>query len=350
MRIGLLLLIILLAVGPLAFPTVRAAPPPTLQRFPSAGKSSLQAGANTTFSWTLGQDISEFLFYYDVTGDIVDVNINDAPYWQSLTGRGWRFCDGCQFSAGTYDVTVSAPFNAAQFYVAFYAVPQAPVDFAGFIPVNSNEPFSEFGADFSSSSGNYTFVLGAAGGTYDFFIDNMLNATVTESTILKLHLGEGFHRLSVDATGAGADVTWTVEIQGEGSQPKLEAAIVYPGSGGCNATLNPESGQSVCVAGVKATPSDGGSPTITYAWTASGGELNSTSSQWVQWTAPPGVATFTLAVHASAPGYLPGSYSVGVQVVPEFPSFVMPLLLVLGLTFAAVARRRSRNPAVYQSA
>ena len=143
MRIGLLLLIILLAVGPLAFPTVRAAPPPALQRFPSAGKSSLEAGGNITFSWALGQDISEFLFYYDVTGDVVDVNINDTPYWPSLTGRGWRFCDGCQFGAGTYDVMVTAPFDAVQFYVAFYAVPQAPVDFAGFIPVGS----SELGAD-----------------------------------------------------------------------------------------------------------------------------------------------------------------------------------------------------------
>jgi hypothetical protein len=140
MRISLLLLIILLAIAPLAFPTVRAAPPPTLQRFPSSGRSSLQAGGNMTFSWPLAQGISEFLFYYDVTGDVVDVNINDAPFWQSLTGRGWRFCDGCQFSAGTNDVTVSAPFDAAQFYVAIYLVPQAPVDFAGFIPVDSAEP------------------------------------------------------------------------------------------------------------------------------------------------------------------------------------------------------------------
>ena len=211
----------------------------------------------------------------------------------------------------------------------------------------SSEPTrSEFGADFSSTSGNYTFVLGAAGGTYDFFIDNMLNATVTETTTLKLHLAEGFHSLAVDATGTGADVTWTVDIQGEGSQPKLEAAIVYPQSGGCNATLNPQEGQSTCVAGVSATPSDGGSPTITYVWTVSGGELNSTSSQWVQWTAPPGVATFTLTVQASATGYLPGSYSMSVRVVPEFPMFVVPLLLMLGLGFAAIARRRPRDPGV----
>jgi hypothetical protein len=220
------------------------------------------------------------------------------------------------------------------------------VDFAGFITANSEpEAFSEFGVLFPPSS-NYTMVLGASGGSYDFYIDNALSATVTESTTLTLHLEEGFHKLAVDASGIGADVTWTVDIQEGASQPKLEVAILYPKSGGCNATLNPESGQSVCIAGVKVTPSDGGSPTITYVWTASGGELNSTSSQWVQWTAPPGVATFTLTVEASATGYLPGSYSVSVQVVPEFPMFVAPLLLMLGLGFAAIARRRPRDPAV----
>ena len=296
-----------------------------------------------TFSWALGQDISEFLFYYDVTGDVVDVNIDDVPYWQSLIGRGWRFCDGCQFNAGTHDVMVSAPFDAAQFYVAFYVVPQAPVDFAGFIPVDAIEPFSEFGAVFSSSSGNYTFVLAAAGGTYDFFIDDTLEATVTGTTTLTLDLGGAFHRFAVDATGESADVTWTVEIQGP---PKLEVAIVNPQSSGCNATLNPESGQSGCVVSAVATPSDGGSPTITYLWTASGGEFNSTSSQWVQWTAPPGVATFTLTVQASATGYVSGSDSLSVQVVPEFPSFVVPLLLMLILGFATMGQRRSRNPAV----
>jgi hypothetical protein len=298
-----------------------------------------------TFSWALGEDISEFLFYYDVTGDVIDVYIDDASYWQSLTGRGWRFCDGCEFSAGTHDVVASAPFGAAEFYIVFYAVPQPPVDFAGFIPADSIQAFSEFGALFPSTS-NYTMVLGAAGGSYDFFIDDTSSATVTESTTLTLFLEEGFHRLAVDATGIGADVTWTLGIQEGAPQPKLEVVILYPKSGGCNVTLNPESGRSVCVAGVNVTPSDGGSPTITYLWTASGGELNSTSSQWVQWTAPPGVATFTLTVQARATGYLPGSYSMSVQVVPEFPTFVAPLLLMLGLGFVAIARRRPRDSAV----
>jgi len=300
-----------------------------------------------TFSWVLRRDVSEFLFYYDVTGDVLEVYIDDMPYWWALTGRGWRFCDGCEFSAGTYDVTVFAPFEnieATEFYIVFYKVPQPPVEFAGFIPADSSEAISEFGVLFPPSSANYTLVLSATGGGYDFFIDDTLEATVLETTTLSLDLGGDsstqFHRLAAYATGVGTDVTWTVEIQGP---PKLDVAIVYPESGGCDTILNPESGQSVCVAGAIATPSDGGSPTITYQWTKSGGELNYTSSQWVEWTAPPGVARFTLTVEASAPGYVSGSDSLSVQVVPEFPSFVAPLLLMLALGFAAMAQRRSPN-------
>jgi hypothetical protein len=256
-------------------------------------------------------------------------------------GKGWRFCDGCEFGAGTHDVTVYAPFEATEFYLGFYVVPQPPVDFAGLVPAGSVQPFSEFVVLFPPSSTNHTLVLGAAGGSYDFFIDDTLEATVTGTTTLTLDLGGAFHRFAVDATGESADVTWTVEIQGP---PKLDVIIVYPPSGGCNATLNPESGQSACVAGAAASPSDGGTPTITYLWTASGGEFNSTSSRWVRWTAPPGVATFTLTVRASAAGYVSGSDSLSVQVVPEFPSFVVPLLLMLILGFAAMAQRRPRNP------
>lgn len=348
MKIGLLLLITLLTIGLFAFPIAKANPPTALQRFPSVGKSSLEPEGNMTFSWTLGHDVSEFLLYYDVTGgvesfDVLDVEIDGTLYWQSLTGKGWRFCDGCQYSAGTYDVTVYTPAEATgpiEFYIGFYVVPQPPVNFAGLVPASSVQPFSEFVVLFPPSSTNHTLVLGAAGGSYDFFIDDTPEATVTGTTTLTLDLGGAFHRFAVDATGESADVTWTVEIQGP---PKLEVTIAYPQSGGCNAPLNPESGQSVCVVGAVATPSDGGSPTITYLWTASGGELNSTSSQWVRWTAPPGVATFTLTVQASAPGYVSGSDSLSVQVVPEFPSVAVPLLLVLLLSFIALTQERSRK-------
>jgi hypothetical protein len=312
--------------------------------------SSVEPGGNMTFSWALTKDLQEFLLYYDVAGgagssDMIDVYINyvAVPRGQSLVGKGWIFCDGCQLNAGTYEVAVLAsPENTGpvQFYIAFCAVPQPPVDFAGFIPVNSTQPFSEFGVLFPPSSTNYTLILGATGASYDFFINYTLMANVTETTTLSLDLGGRFQRFAVEATGASADVTWTVQIQ---VPPKLEVAIVNPQSGGCNATLNPQSGQSVCVAGAVATPSDGGNPTITYLWTANGGKLNSTSGQWVQWTAPAGVANFTLTVEASAPGYVSGSDNFKLQVAPEFPAFVTPLLLTLVLGLAAIAQRRSRK-------
>jgi hypothetical protein len=349
MRTGLVSLILLLIMGPFAFPVAEASPPMALQRFPSVGESSVEPGGNMTFSWALTKDLSEFLLYYDVAGpagssDMMDVYINyvAVPRGQSLVGKGWIFCDGCQLDAGTYDVAVLAsPGNTGpiQFYIALYAVPQPPVDFAGFIPVNSAQPFSEFGALFPPSSTNYTLVLGAIGAGYDFFINYTLMANVTETTTLSLDLGGRFQRFEVEATGASADVTWTVEIQGP---PKLEVAIVNPHFGGCNATLNPQSGQSVCVVGAVATPSDGRNATVTYLWTATGGKLNSTSSQWVQWAAPAGVANFTLTVEASAPGYVSGSDNFEVQVAPEFPAFVTPLLLTLVLGLVVIAQRRSR--------
>lgn len=352
MRTALLLLVTLLIMGPFAVPTAKAAPPVALQRFPSVGKSSIDPGGNMTFSWAPSKDVMEFLVYYDVTGaagssDVIDVFINDVPIFrgQYLMGKGWTFCDGCQYSAGTYDVAVYAPpenSGPIEFYILFYVVPQPPVDFAGLIPANSVQPFSEFAALFPPSSTNYTLVLSATGASYDFIINDSVKATVTNTAILSLDLGGRFQRFTVDATGAGADVTWAVEIQGP---PKLEVAIVTPQSRGCNSTLNPESGQSVCVVGAVATPSDAKSPRITYFWTANGGKLNSTTSQWVQWTAPAGVANFTLTVEASAPGYVSGSDNLRVQVAPEFPSIVMPLVLVLVLVFVAIAQRRSRNPA-----
>jgi hypothetical protein len=355
MRAGLVLLIMLLIIVPFVFPVAKAAPPVALQRFPSVGESSVEPGGNVTFSWTLTKDLSEFLLYYDVTdgagwSDTMDVYINDVavPSGQSLTGKGWIFCDGCQFNAGTYDVAVLASAgntSPIQFYIAIYALPQPPVDFAGLIPANSVQPFSEFGVLFPASSTNYTLVLGATGASYGFFINYTLMANVTETTTLSLDLGGRFQRFEVEATGANADVTWTVQIQGP---PRLDVAIVNAQPLGCNFTLNPQSGQSVCVVGAVATPSDGGSPTITYLWTANGGKLNSTSSQWVQWTAPAGVANFTLTVEASAPGYVSGSDTIKVQVAPEFPSFVTPLLLMLVLGFTGIAQKRLRNLSIGQ--
>jgi hypothetical protein len=304
-----------------------------------------------TFSWTLTRDIQEFLLYYNVTAgagssDVIDIYINDAPVpnGQFLMGQGWIFCDSCQYSAGTYDVAVFAPpenTGPVGFYITINTLPQPPVDFAGFIPANAVQALSEFAVVFPPSSKNYTIVLSSTPSAgYDFVINDTLQATVTGAATLSLNLGGRLQRFAVDARGAGTDVTWAVEIQGP---PRLEVAIMAPQSQGCNATLNPRSGKSTCVLGAVATASDGGSPTITYLWTANGGELNSTTSQWVQWTAPLGVANFTLTVEASAPGYVSGSDSLKVQVTPEFPPSVMPLMLMLVLGFVAVAQRRSRS-------
>lgn len=352
MRTSLLLLITLLTIGLFAPPTAKASSPLILQRFPSLGRGSVEPEGNVTYSWTLSKDLSEFLIYYDVVGatgssDAIDLFINDVGVFrgQSLMGKGWIFCDGCQYNAGTYEVGVLAsPENTdpIEFFIAFCDVAQAPVDFAGFIPATSVQPSSEFEVFFPPSSKNYSLVLDATGANYNFFINETFMANVTGTTKLSLDLEGRFQRFEVDASGAGADVTWTVQIQGP---PKLDVAIVNPPSGGCYATLNPQSGQSICVAGAVATPSDGGSPTITYLWSASGGELNSTSSQWVRWTAPHGVANFTLTVEASASSYVSGTDSLTVQVVPEFPSSVTPLLLMLVLGFAAIAQRRSRRVA-----
>jgi hypothetical protein len=211
------------------------------------------------------------------------------------------------------------------------------VDFSGFIPANSGDRYSAFGAIFPSTT-SYTLVLGVTSGSYELFVDGTSQVVVTENTQVSLDFEEGsFHlfELSSLSVGADEDVGWTVQIQG---QPKLDVIIVNP----CP-VLNPESGQSACVTGAEATASDGGSPTVSYLWTASGGELNSTTSQWVQWTAPPGVASFTLTVQASASGYVSGSDSLSVQVAPEFPSFAAPLLLVLLLAFTALSKKRSRS-------
>ena len=111
---------------------------------------------------------------------------------------------------------------------------------------------------------------------------------------------------------------------------------------GPSALLNPDSGQSVCVTGAEATASDGQNPSVSYAWTASGGSFNSTTSQWVEWTALPGVASFTLTVEASATGYTSDTDSLNVQVVPEFSSLAPPFLLAI-LLAVLLTRKRSRH-------
>lgn len=345
MRTTLVLVLCLLLLPMMALPAAEAAPPRALNPLIPG---SLDPGGIASFPWQLNQDVTEFLFYYEVTGgpdtlDVVYVSIDETGLlWQSLTGKGWAYCD-CPLDAGAYTVAVEADTGATgilSFKVGFYVVPQAPVDFSGFIPANASTRSSDFGVLFPSST-SYTMLLGTTAGSYEFFVDGESQGVVAGTTTLTLELESGFHLLEVSsfAVSPDEDVSWTVQVQG---QPKLEVRIVNP----CP-LLNPESGQSVCVTGAEVTASDGRNPAVTYAWTTNGGELNSTSSQWVQWTAPAGAANYTLTVEVSATGYVSDSDSLKAQVVPEFPSSV-PLLLALILAMVTLTQRRSKRSSTEQ--
>ncbi len=70
------------------------------------------------------------------------------------------------------------------------------------------------------------------------------------------------------------------------------------------------------------TTSDGSSPSVSYAWSATGGSLSSASSNPVTWTAPAVTAqtTYTISVIASAQGYVSGSSSIDIVVQPTTTS------------------------------
>jgi hypothetical protein len=298
---------------------------------------SLDPGAITDppLSWELGRDVSEFLFHYSVTGgsdtnDVVYVSI-DGIAFDFLMGDGWTYC-ACPMSAGSYSVTVEADAAGTgqmTYSIGFYAVPQPPVNFEGHIPENSNVRSHDFGVFFPSQASHQVNLGVSSGADYEFFIDGESKGAVTTAQQIQIDFTSGFHLLEVWA-GEG-DVRWSVEILGP---PKLEVMI----ANACP-TLNPESGQSVCVTSAEATASDGGSPIVSYVWTASGGMFNSTTSRWVEWTAPSGVASFTLTVNASAPGYISATDSINAEVVPEFPSAAVPALFTLVLAVVLFARR-----------
>jgi len=332
-------MVILLAATSLSIPpAAEAAGPKALKTFSGA----LDPGEITDppLNWQLDRDISEFLFHYAITGgsepeDVVYVLI-DGITWDFLTGEGWRYCD-CPLGAGSYSVTVEADPAATgriTYNVGFYRVPQPPVDFSGFIRANSIYDRNDFGVLFPSST-SHEVTLVVTTGDYELFVDGETKGVVTETTDVSIFFSSGFHVFDVIA--GEDDVRWSVQILG---QPKLEVTILDP----CP-TLNPESGQSVCVTGAEATASDGQNPSVSYLWTASGGRFNSTTSQWVEWTAPPGVAAFTLTVKASAAGYTSDTDSLNVQVVPEFSGVAPPFLLAV-LLAVLLTRKRSRHEIV----
>jgi hypothetical protein len=304
---------------------------------------TLEPGATNSFSWNLDRNVTDYVFYYKITGgtdrlDVAYVSIDETGmHWDHLAGEGWAYCD-CALSAGSYTLTVQVDEGATgpvDFNLGFFLIPQPPVDFAGFIPVNSTARLSSFAAIFPTTS-DYTLVLGVTSGSYEFFVDSISQAVVTRNTKVSLDFEAGsFHLFDISSISTDEDIGWSVQIQG---QPKLQVKILNS----CP-ILNPNSGQSVCITGAEASASDGGSPNVNYKWSASGGKFNSTTSQWVEWTAPPGVANFMISVQASAEGYVSDTDSLTVQVAPEFSPSSVALLIMVLLALTLVAQRRLRN-------
>jgi len=319
-------------------PAAGASSPRVLKTF----SGTLDPGGITDppLQWELTRDVDEYLFHYVITGgsdsyDVLYVLIDGTGYWQ-LMGEGWDYCE-CPLEAGSHSVTVEAEAEATApitYEIGFYLVPQPPVDFAGSIPANSNLRSSAFAVNFPNAGTNQV-VLEVTGGDYEFFVDDESKGVVSSSTTLDLEFTSGFHWFDIIA-GEG-DVTWSVQMLGA---PKLEVRILDS----CP-TLNPDSGQSTCVVGAEATASDGSTPAVSYEWTANGGSFNSTTGQWVEWTAPPGVANFTLTVQARADGYVSDTDSTKAYVLPEFPSAAYPLFAALALALGLLARKRKPLPA-----
>jgi hypothetical protein len=310
----------------------------------------LAPGDITTLTWQLNRNIPEpgFLFHYVVTGgsdlnDVIYVFIEETgDSWDYLMGQGWTYCSPtaaapCPLDAGPYSVTIEADAAATgsiSYDIAFDLPPEPSADFSGQMPANSDVRISSFGVLFPISTSGQ-LILGVTSGSYEFFIDGESAAVVTSTMELTVDLTAGFHQFEVDteAQGVGEDVAWSVQIPA-GNVPTLSVVIVDP----CP-TLNVTAGQSVCITGAQATASDGSSPNVTYSWSASGGSFNSTSSQWVEWTAPETFGDFDLTVQVSAPGYVSGTESLTATVVPEFPTVALPFIFAMAVAVLFLSRR-----------
>jgi hypothetical protein len=336
----IILALLVAALSATILPAAEAAPPKALKTF----SGSLDPGGITDppLSWKLSQDVQGFLFHYAIMGgsephDVMYVDIDGtAIAWDSLMGEGWDYCD-CSLAAGSYNVTVEADDIASgklAYNIGFSLEPLPPVDFTGFFPANSSLRSSDFSVVFPDTA-IHQVILGVTTSDYELFLDGESKGVVNETRQVAINFTSGFHAFYI-LPGEG-DVSWSIQILGP---PKLEVSIV----GSCP-TLNPQSGMSKCVVGANATASDGGTPAVSYQWSASGGNFNSTSSQWVEWTAPPGVANFTLTVQASAPSYVSNTDSLAVIVAPEFPSGPLLFLVAGALIVLLMIRRTRRLPA-----
>jgi hypothetical protein len=323
-------------------------------------------GESQEHPFTIPQDLDEYLFYGQSQGaatadDTFDVTIDETgDSWWSLQGQQWL--RSMALDAGDYTLMVEAYPDASgpiTYTVNFYSIPAVPVTFSGLRLATSSYDSAELSADFPAD-GNYTFTFGVQGASFEFLVDSESLTTVEGPGSVSAEVSEGRHEFDVVSEEPEQETSWSVTIQGpvsmsqttnvtettrltETSSSEAEPQLVVSMISSCP-TLNESAGEFNCVLAAQATASDGGSPDISYEWSSTGGSFNSTSDQWVNWTAPEinEAEDFTISVVAFASGYKNGvtSAAIAVQPIPEFE--VLPtscLFLALGAA-CLIGRRR----------
>jgi hypothetical protein len=347
-----LVLVVLLLLEVHAVPAQPATP---LASFSDA----LNPGESREHALRISQDLDEYLFYAASEGgttadDTFDVTIQETDdTWSSLQGQLWFFSSN--LNAGDYTLIVQAYEDATgpiTYTVAFYSIPTVPVAFSGHVLAASAYDTADFEVDFPVD-GTYTFRLGVQGEPYEVRMDYESLVTVEAPKSISVEVLEGRRYFEVISV-LEQETYWSIEM----SQPittTTQTTEATQTSGHLSVsilsscpTLNESAGQFSCILGAQAIASDGGSPEITYAWSKTGGSFNSTTGQWVNWTAPvtDKPLTFTVSVVASASGYDDGVAldSIAVQPIPEFPALSLPCLLsVLAVASLLIRRKLPRS-------
>jgi hypothetical protein len=341
-------------------------------------------GESQEHPFTIPQDLDEYLFYGQSQGaatadDTFDVTIEETgDSWWSLQGQQWL--RSMALDAGDYTLMVEAYPDASgpiTYTVNFYSIPAVPVTFSGLKPATSSYDSAELSADFPAD-GNYTFTFGIQGASYEFLLDSESLTTVEGPGSVSAEVSEGRHEFDVVSQEPEQETSWSVTIQGPVSMSQTTSVtettsmtettsvsettsvtqttsvsettssetlpqLLVSIEPSCP-TLNESAGQFNCILAAQATASDGGSPDISYEWSSTGGSFNSTSGQWVNWTAPEinEAEDFTVSVVASASGYDQGAAStaIAVQPIPEFEVLPMSCLFLALAAACLIGRRR----------
>ena len=346
------MLVVLLLLGVHAVP---AQPAAALSTF----SDTLNPSESREHALRISQDLDEYLFYAASEGgttadDTFDVTIEETDdTWSSLQGQLWFFSSN--LNAGDYTLIVQAYEDATgpiTYTVAFYSIPTVPVAFSGHVLAASAYDTADFEVDFPVD-GTYTFRLGVQGEPYEVRMDYESVVTVEAPKSISVEVLEGRRYFEVISV-LEQETYWSVEMSQpittttqttEATQTRGYLSVSILSS--CP-TLDESAGQFSCILGAQATANDGGSPEITYAWSKTGGSFNSTTGQWVNWTAPvtDKPLTFTVSVVASASGYDDGVAlnSIAVQPIPEFPALSLPYLLsVLAVASLLIRRKLPRS-------